>query len=355
MLLRIPYSRKNFAGIVRFWRYDMQKRITRGDILKIAIGAGAALALTGLALKASTLLSTDTLSANSIDPATDYETAIARFAQVQAQEEADETLNPVCRSKLLTHGSKTERVIILMHGMTNCPQQFVKLAPMFYEQGYNVLIPRMPHNGLANLDTDDLRYLKAAELRNCSNAMVDIAHGLGDHITFLGLSVGGLMAAWVAQYRDDVNKAVIIEPSFTIGPRLGVGLSKLIMRLFLILPNIMTQRIKPFKDGPDHNYLGFASRGLGEMMRLGFSVYNTSKTTRAEAQSVLVITNGADPAVNNKIPLQVAQRWQANGLERLDTYEFDAKYKLLHDIIDPGQKLQNVAVSYPILLDLLSR
>ncbi len=67
------------------------------------------------------------------------------------------------------------------------------------------------------------------------------------------------------------------------------------------------------------------------------------------------ITNAADTTVNNKIPLQVAKNWQTNGLKQLDKYEFDAKYKLLHDIIDPGQKLQNVAVSYPILLDLLAR
>ncbi len=333
----------------------MQKRRTRSGILKVAFGAGAALAITGLVLKASNRSSTDTLASHSIDPATDYEAAMSRFAQIQAREEADGTLNPVCCSKLLTHGSKSERVIVLMHGMTNCPQQFVKLAPILYEQGYNVLIPRMPHNGLADLDTDDLRYLKAAELRNCSNATVDIARGLGDHITFLGLSVGGLMAAWVAQYRDDVNKAVIIAPSFTISPRLGVGLSKVIMRLFLILPNIMTQRLKPFKDGPDHNYLGFATRGLGEMMLFGFSIYKTSKHTSAAAQSVLVITNAADAAVNNKIPLKIAKNWQTNGLKHLDKYEFDANYKLLHDIIDPGQKLQNVAVSYPILLDLLAR
>ena len=213
----------------------------------------------------------------------------------------------------------------------------------------------MPHNGLTNLDTDDLRYLKAAELRDCSNAMVDIARGLGEHITYLGLSVGSLMAAWVAQYRDDVNKAVIIAPSFTISPHLGVGLSKVIMRLFLILPNIMTQRLRPFKDGPDHNYLGFASRGLGEMMRFGFSIYDTSKKSSAAAHSVLMITNAADAAVNNKIPLEIAKNWQANGLKHLEKYEFDAKYKLIHDIIDPGQKLQNIAVSYPILLDLLVR
>src|SRR5437660_1346345 len=333
----------------------MQKRRTRSGILKVAFGAGAALALTGLALKVSTRSSTDELASHSIDPATEYETAISRFAQIRAREEANGTLNPVCCSKLLTHGSKIERVIVLMHGMTNCPQQFVELAPIFYEQGYNVLIPRMPHNGLADLDTDDLRYLKAAELRDSSNAMVDIARGLGDQITFLGLSVGGLMAAWVAQYRDDVNKAVIIAPSFTISPRLGVGLSKVIMRLFLILPNIMTQRLRPFKDGPDHNYLGFATRGLGEMMRFGFSIYGTSKKSSAAAHSVVMITNTADAAVNNKIPLEIAKNWQANGFKHLEKYEFDAKYKLIHDIIDPGQKQQNIAVTYPILLDLLLR
>ena len=333
----------------------MQQRRTRSVALKAALGAGAILALTGFALKAFARQATDESGTMQGDPATDYETAMARFAQVQAQEEANETLNPVCRSKLLNHGSKIERVIVLMHGMTNCPQQFVDLAPRFYKQGYNVLIPRMPHNGLADPDTDDLKYLKAAELRDCCNTMVDIARGLGDHVTFLGLSVGGLMAAWVAQYRADVNKAVIIAPSFTISPRLGVVLSKVAMRLFLIMPNIMTQRFKPFKDGPDHNYLGFASRGLGEMMRFGFSIYNASKKTGASAQSVLVVTNAADAAVNNKITLQVAQRWQTSGLEQLNTYEFDAKYKLLHDLIDPGQKLQNVAVSYPILLDLITR
>ena len=127
------------------------------------------------------------------------------------------------------------------------------------------------------------------------------------------------------------------------------------MGLFLMMPNLMTQRFRPFKDGPDHNYLGFASKGLGEMMRFGFSIYNASKKTGASAQSVLIITNAADAAVNNKITLQVAQHWQTNGLQQLDKYQFAAKYKLIHDLIDPGQKLQNVAVTYPILLDLVTR
>jgi len=331
----------------------MQKRRTRSGIFKVALGAGAALTLTWLALKASNSSSVDDLALHASDPAIDYETAMARFAQIQAQEEAQGNLNTVCCSKILTHGRKTERVIILMHGMTNCPQQFVELAPIFFEQGYNVLIPRMPHNGLADPDTDDLRYLKSVELRDNCNSMIDIGRGLGDHITYLGLSVGGLMAAWVAQYRNDVDRAVVIAPSFTISPHLGVIPSRIIMRLFLALPNIMTQRIQPFKDGPDHNYLGFATRGLGEMMRFGFSIYDSSKKRSAAAQSVLVITNAADAAVNNKITLNVAKNWQTNGLKQLETYQFDAKYKLIHDVIDPGQKQQNIAVTYPILLDLI--
>lgn len=331
----------------------MQKRRARNSIFQVALGAGAALTLMWLAVKASHRSRADEAESYSIDPARDYETAMARFAQVQAREEAYGNLNPVCCSKLLTHGSKTERVIILMHGMTNCPQQFVELAPLFFEKGYNVLIPLMPHNGIADPGTDDLRYLKSAELRDNCNEMVDIARGLGDQVTYFGLSVGGLMAAWVAQYRDDVDKAVITAPSFTISPRVGVMLSRIIMWLFLILPNIMTQRVRPFKDGPDHNYLGFATRGLGEMMRFGFSIYDASSKKSAAAQSVLVITNAADAAVNNTITLHVAKNWQKHGLEKLETYQFDAKYKLIHDVIDPGQKQQNIAVTYPILLDLI--
>lgn len=333
----------------------MQRQATRGLALKAALITGTPLALAGLAMKVSSRSSTKGLAALPLDPATDYEMALERYAQVQAQEEGDEALlNPVCHSKLLTHGRKVERAIILMHGMTNCPQQYVELAPLFYERGYNVLIPRMPCNGLADPNTDALKHVTATELRDCCATMIDIAHGLGDQVTFLGISVGGVMAAWVAQYRADVSKAVLIAPSFTINPLLGVFLSRLIMHLFLTIPNLMTQWFKPVKGGLGHNYLGFATRGLGQMMRLGFSVYDAARTTRAAAQSVLVITNAADPAVNNNITRQLGEYWHANGFQHLDTYQFDAKYQLIHDIIDPGQLDQQTALVYPILLDLVT-
>ena len=334
----------------------MSKRTTPGGAVKVALGAGALLAATWAATRVVNRASTRELDAYTNDPVRDYDSALARFAQVQAGEEkADQAINPVCHSKLLAHGHKVERAIVLMHGMTNCPQQFVELAPLFFERGYNVLIPRMPHNGFANLDTDALKYVTAAELRDCSNTFVDIACGLGDQVTYVGISVGGLMGAWVAQYRADVNKAVMIAPSFTFNRGLGAGLSRFAMHLFLLLPNIMTQRFRPFKGGPPHNYHGFATRGLGQMMRLGFYVYDAARTIKPAAQSVLVITNAADPAVENGITRKLVDRWRADGYDHVETYEFDAKYQLIHDVIDPTQPRQQTALVYPVLLDLITR
>ncbi|NJP05385.1 MAG: alpha/beta hydrolase [Chloroflexaceae bacterium] len=42
---------------------------------------------------------------------------------------------------------------------------------------------------------------------------VDIARGLGRHVTIAGISVGGTIAGWAAQFRADVDCAVLIAPA----------------------------------------------------------------------------------------------------------------------------------------------
>jgi len=331
----------------------MNKRTASGIAALAAIGTGALLAAAAIAIKARNSSSIDSLAEHTDKPATDYEAAIARYAEVQAAE--DDTINPVCRSKIMTHGAKTEHVIVLVHGITNCPQQFAEFAPLFFERGYNVLNPRMPHNGLADRMTDELKYLKAEELRDCSNAMVDIACGLGDHITFLGLSVGGVMAAWVAQHRPEIAKAVVIAPSIGFTSLGADRLSSFAIVLFRILPNIGTQHFSPFTDGPKHSYLGFSSRSFGEVMRFGKSILRSAKQTKPTAESILMVTNAADTAVNSKINRELVNFWRANGFDQLEEYEFSADKKLIHDIIDPQQVQQQTALVYPMLLDLITR
>ena len=310
--------------------------------LKGVLLVSAILACAALVLKVLLRASVDEQEPNRSDPAPDYEAAM-------------DELNPVCLSKLLTHGHKTEHAIILKHSMTNCPEQFRELAPMFYERGYNVLIPRMPGNGLADPDSTALKDVTAEQLRDCCADMVDMARGLGGHVTYLGISVGGMMAAWVAQHRADVDLAVLIAPEFSIGRDLGVRVSRLVMYVFRMMPNLMTQQFQPFTGAVGHNYHGFATRGLAQSMRLGFSVYDAARTMKPAAQSIVVITNAADPAVNNTITQKLIQRWRANGMQRFDTYEFDDSYHLIHDLIDPNQQQQQTALVYPILLDLITQ
>jgi pimeloyl-ACP methyl ester carboxylesterase len=333
----------------------MQQKAKPGFIGKLSVSVTALIIATGVATLMGRIFLRNVgrgLDAHTDEPATDYEMAIAKFARLQAQD--DDTVNPVCRSQLLTHGSKTQRAIVLVHGLTNCPQQYAEFGPLLYQQGYNVLIPRMPRHGLIDRMTDDLKNLSAEELRDCSNATVDIACGLGEHVTYLGLSAGGVMAAWVAQHRPDVDKVVLIAPSFTISPHLGVRRGTLALLNLLLLPNIKTQDIMPFKDGPEHSYLGFSSRSLAEVMRLGVCVFVSALKTRVAVQSILLITNMCDKAVNNEISWLLVDRWRARGLERFEGYEFGEEHQLIHDIIDPQQFEQQTVLVYPTLLSLVT-
>ena len=319
---------------------------------KVALGTGAGLMAAGTAWKWARSVSTTGLDTHTDSPAGDYDTALAQFARLQSLD--DETINPVCRSQLLTHGHKVEHAIVLVHGITNCPQQFVEFAPLFYRAGYNVLIPRIPRNGLADRMTDELKYLTAEELRDFGNTLVDIVAGLGEHVTFVGLSAGGVVSAWVAQHRKEVDKSVLIAPSLGIGP-LGIELSTLAMGIVLTIPNVPTQYFAPFQDGPQHSYFGYSSHSLAQVMRLGVSIYQSARKKKPMAHSVMLITNGCDTAVSDKLTWRLITTWRATGLERLDIYRFGEECHLIHDLIDPEQVQQQTAMVYPILFDLITR
>src|SRR5712692_611162 len=131
----------------------------------------------------------------------DYADAVARITALQAQDSAD--INPLCRTQLLTYGRKVERVLVCLHGFTNCPQQFARLAQTFFDMGYNVLVPRLPQHGFANRLSHALGQLTADTLLTLTDEVIDVAHGLGAHVTLAGLSLGGTLALWAAQRRAD--------------------------------------------------------------------------------------------------------------------------------------------------------
>lgn len=284
------------------------------------------------------------------EPTSQYDAALARLALLQAQE--GDAINPFCRTQLLTHGQRTARVMVLLHGFTNCPHQFHQLATQFYERGYNVLNTRLPRHGLADRLTPALAGLTAQEMADHTNEVLDIAHGLGAEVTLLGFSLGGALAAWAAQERSDLHRAVLVSPAIGLTvPQLRR--QKLMGNLLALWPNFFQWWDPVAKDartGPHHAYPRFASRSLAALLQIGTVVRHEAQRRKPAAQDILVITNPSDNVVDQTVIERVVAAWRQHGAT-VQTYQFPAEWQLIHDIMDPAQVEQQVARVYPQLIE----
>ena len=291
--------------------------------------------------------------ATASEPAADYSDAIAAFDAVAASE-ARYDLHPRCHSTLLSHGEKVHRAVVLFHGLTNCPAQFDVLSRQLFDLGYNVYIPRLPGHGMADPMTMALADMTAEDLVATTNQAVDIAHGLGDEVVVAGLSAGGIMAAWSAQYRADADSTIPIAPFFSphVVPTWATHAAA---SLILAAPNFMVwwNPLEPFpSEEMDYAYPRYATHALGQIMRLGQAIDEASRRAAPKAIGIAVLLNDADLSVSNAFTRRVVQAWQANGHE-ITIENLPASMQLPHDLIDPRQADQNIAFVYPILTDMI--
>lgn len=319
---------------------------------RLAVGL---LALAGLLILAAWFLFPQDIQAltSHPNPAGSYAEASQRIKALQDSEAA--TVMPVCQTQFMTHGQKADRVIVLVHGYTTCPEAFRVLGEKFYSQGYNVLISPMPHAGLSNRLNEDQSQLTALEVVQYADKVVDIAQGLGEHVTMLGMSGGGVTTAWAVQNRADLDLAVIISPAFGY-QAIPTPLTAAVMNYYTLAPNNNTWWDDKLKDqlGPLHTYPRYSSRALVQWMRVGFAVQASAQQTPPAAKSILLITNGADTTVNNALTNEVVGYWRAHGAN-LRSYEFDASLHLEHDLIEPDKEPQNTAIVHPKIIELVTQ
>lgn len=286
------------------------------------------------------------------DPAQDYETAKARFDALDS--DPAQPVSELCKPQLLDHGQKTQKVVVLMHGVSSCPRAFVDFAPLLHERGYNVLVVRMPENGYADRATDALADMTAEGLAQFADESVDIATGLGDEVVVVGISAGGTAAAFAAQNRQDVSRAVMLAPFFGLAG-FGPTVNRALMRAMLILPSVSIWKDPILRDryeGMPHAYQRQETRGIGEIMRLGFATYQEAREAAPKAGALVVVTNDADQAVSNSVTDAFVEAWRADGRD-VTTYVFGAELGLGHELIDPLEPGADPALTYPVILDLI--
>lgn len=288
----------------------------------------------------------------SASPTGNYEDALVQVNSMQAEDQID-LARDVCITKLLDHGRQTEHVIVLLHGFTTCPEQFHELGKQYFKAGYNVLIPRMPHHGLTDRMTQSLLQLTAEELAVFGDRIVDIAHGLGQKVTVMGISGSGTLVCWLAQNRSDLDFA------FSVAPLLGLGfippaLTAWFERLALLLPNFYmwwdprTKAENPYSIY--YAYPGYPTRALVEILRLGMITRSQAKKSSPAARNIMLVINDAEPAVSNAEIHKLLRMWKSKGTMNISEYHFEKQMKLPHDIITPGTPNLPIEAIHPRLI-----
>jgi len=288
-------------------------------------------------------------------PVASYDDALRRVDSLRARDGSN--IAPECGTALYDHGGRAPRVVVLFHGLTNCPAQCDSLARLAFARGANVLVPRLPRHGHADRMTEALAKTRAAELCTFTDRVLDAAAGLGDTVIVAGLSTGGVMAAWAAQHRPDVGRTVVIAPMIAWTGAPGAGRSALLTRLGSVMPNAFVwwdDQQKENLAGPAHVYPRFATRAVAATMRVGAAVQAAARRGPPACRSLVLVTVGGDRAADNGAVAMLERTWREQGVTDLRAYEFPESLHLNHDVVDPEQVGGNPAITYPVLLGFIA-
>jgi pimeloyl-ACP methyl ester carboxylesterase len=263
-------------------------------------------------------------------------------------------VNPLCQSRLYTHGHRTERSLVLLHGFTNCPKQMDALGAQLFEQGWNVFIPRYPRHGYKDRLTKAIAELRADHLVALANRSVEVGTALGVRLTVAGLSLGAILTGLMAQRRADVDRAVLIAPMLGLRPLPGpmlTGLSLVATRV----PNFYVWWNRSEKDriGPSYGYPRFSTHAYAALFECGRMLVREARRGSPKARSIVVITNAAEPRLDNRFTHALIDSWRQRNAN-VETYEFPLAEGLPHDLIDPGNAAQNIELVYPVVTRLIS-
>lgn len=258
-------------------------------------------------------------------------------------------VNPLCRTRLYTRGQRVDRSLVLLHGFTNCPQQMDALGRQFFERGWNVFVPRYPRHGYTDRLNTSIAELRAEHLIALADRSADVGAGLGNRMTVAGLSLGALLTGYLAQTREGVERAVLVAPMLGLKPIPGPVLNTAGW-LAPRLPNFYMWWDSSMKDrlGPPYGYPRFSTHAYAALFEVGRMLTGSARAARPKAGSTVVVTNAAEPRLDNRFTYRLIESWRAHGAN-IETFEFPIADQLPHDLIDPGNSAQNTALVYPVI------
>lgn len=298
-----------------------------------------------------------TLPTAANDPATSFADATARIAAAQAAEAATGQIMEGCGTRLYDHGAATADVVVLLHGYTNCSKQYTRLAQELFDMSYTVYVPLVPDHGMLPENRTPLGSLTADEVIAYSDNAVDVAAGLGDRMTVMGLSGGGLVASYIAQYRPEADRVIPIAGFFGL-PSVPEFATQALVNALAIVPPFDAREAPPdaaVRGAYPHGASDTSTRGANAYMQVGQTILASAANEAPAAGRIIVVINDNDDQINNGLVQTLADRWEAKAPDATEVYHFDKSLGLLHDVMTPDREGQKVDIVYPVLLELMTK
>ena len=287
-------------------------------------------------------------------PAESFEQAKALFENLR-RAESTLPLSPEGASRMLDHGKRTPRAFVLLHGLTNCPEQFLPLARILHAQGANVIIPRARYAGFADVLNSVQGNQSGQDLLDQAAVGLDIAAGLGDRVSLVGLSGSAVAGTWMAQHRDGVSEMVLIAPFFSLdsvpAPLIDAGAAVL-----SVIPNFYQWWDSEKKEnlaGPKYAYPRFGTRCMASTIQLSRNVRENLTNLPLRAGKIRFLITATDAAANNPLTKKIAATLAQTNSVPVTIEEFPAELKIPHDMVDPSQPNANTEIAYKKILELL--
>ncbi|ABR30730.1 esterase [Thermosipho melanesiensis] len=113
----------------------------------------------------------------------------------------------------------TGKGVLLIHGYTGSPHDMVYLANRLNEEGYTVLVPRLPGHGTSSKDFLESNWRDW--LRRGLDSYFDLS-GLCEEVYIGGLSMGGVLALILASIVNPKKIVSIAGAIFTVDKRIAL-------------------------------------------------------------------------------------------------------------------------------------
>lgn len=248
------------------------------------------------------------------------------------------------------HGAAVERSTVLLHGLTNCPQQFDEFAQLLHARGHNVYVPRLPYHGHEDRLTRAIGNLTVNDIERAAADAARLGNGLGTRVNVVGLSLGATMALWLAQ-TGGVDNAVAVAP-FLMLRFLPRRIGMVVMSVLATLPNrfLWWDPRRREQLPPPYGYPGFWTHCLAQCALAGAMIFAAAARSAPAARRCTIVVNAHDPAVGNGPARELARRWRKRPGFTLAVWNDLGKR---HDVIDPSTFPQARTLVYPRLAVLL--